>query len=143
MSWISELLNIFRPVAPAPPSVDDAEEMLRLTNLHRSQKQLPLYRHNAELDEAAQKHADWMFRHNRLDHVGEGGSEFPDRARRAGYPMNTGGESINFVQGSPADVIEDWMKRPCDRANLLCRGYQDAGFGRAGNFFVAVFGSPM
>lgn len=120
------------------------DELLRLTNAERNN---PLGVH-ASLQQAAQKHAEWMATNRRMSHRGAGGSDFSDRIREAGYPTSTAGENVAMGYSTPAACIRAWMTSSGHRRNMLNTAYRSAGFGAAKGsngswYWCGLYGAAM
>jgi uncharacterized protein YkwD len=124
-----------------------SSSLLAEVNTHRSRHGLQPLGIDPTLGIAAQRHADWMARVDRLDHTGEGGSSFVDRIRAAGpYPSNTVSENIACGQQSASECVGDWLASRGHRANMLGVIYHTAGCGSAQAadgrwYWCAVFGA--
>lgn len=154
LNW---LINLFNPPRPTPPPVppsppppppppapgpitDVAAQLLVLHNEERRARGGPPLRIDARLTAAAQKHADWMYRNNRMDH-NQGRVTFDQRIKAEGYRMWTGGENIAAGQRTPEQVVNSWMNSSGHRANILNTQYQDVGFGVHGTYWCVDFAS--
>jgi uncharacterized protein YkwD len=98
------------------------------------------------LDDAAQKHADWMAEHHNMSHTGAGRSDVGDRISKE-YHWTMAGENIAYGQKSVEEVHKVWMNSRGHRANILNKGFMDIGIGItvADNgqiYWCVVFGRP-
>lgn len=143
MTFWQWLLNLIRNRVPAPlpppitPPVDQSD-ILAIVNRERTLRNLQPYRGNSALTNAAQAHAAWMMAHNDMTHGGDGTMEI--RITATGYSWSDIAENVAEGYQTPSAVIAGWMGSPGHRANLL-GPYRDVGFGRAGNFWCADFGT--
>jgi uncharacterized protein YkwD len=142
------------PLPPSPPMLIAQSrydtELLELTNAERRKAGLPPLRYSAQLGQAAQRHAEDMARNNFFSHTGSNGSQVSDRVREAGYSYSYVGENISAGNATPAATLQNWMKSPGHRSNILKPEYTEIGFGyvsapssRYGHYWVQVFGSSM
>ena len=106
---------------------------LCLVNRERTRRGLRPLRANRHLVAAARAHSADMVRRGYFEH-----GAFATRIRRHGY--GTGGHAWtlgeNIAWGSaelatPASIVNAWMHSPGHRANILYRGFREAGVGVA------------
>lgn len=138
-SWIDAILDALRPrrkrptkptpdVPPTPPPVDppDRKDDWRqeLLDLH-NETRAPI--DHLELDDrlnvTAQRHAEWMQQWSQMKHSG-----IPGIA-----------ENIAAGQRSPQEVWDSWRSSPKHYRNARNTAYDAAGFGRAGDYWCAMF----
>ncbi|MBK9645693.1 MAG: CAP domain-containing protein [Deltaproteobacteria bacterium] len=144
-------------IVPAKVSVDDActednfgdpgaseaaLEAIYRANCYRNLLGLDLGVLNANLNTAAQAHADYMQQNKTLDHSeqagkpGYTGDQVWDRAEAAGRALGAG-ESIGEVisQGSsPSEAVDGWVNSVYHRSPFTSPEWISAGFGQAGNY---------
>jgi uncharacterized protein YkwD len=84
-------------------------------------------RWNEQLEEAAVQHAQDMASHAKLDHAGSDGSTPSQRVSRAGYVWRSVGENVAAGQGTPEEVVEDWLTSPGHCANIMEPAYTEMG----------------
>src|SRR5262245_6691013 len=89
-------------------------EVVRLTNLERTQRGLQPLRWNGLLNDAARRHAADMARQGRLAHVLDG-QDPGDRLDSAGYAWATYGENIAVGYSTARAVVTGWMNSPGHR----------------------------
>ncbi len=96
-------------------------------NFRRREGRRPL-KVNAELTEAAQKHAAHMARKENMSHDG-----FSFFIKSSGYSYTRLAENVASFSGSfsAVDVVHGWMKSSGHRRNLLDRRLVDFGIGMA------------
>jgi uncharacterized protein YkwD len=89
---------------------------------------------NAQLADAARKHATDMVEQHFFSHVSPGGTTATARVRSAGYLSGASrpqvGENIAWGSGAfstPAAIVQSWMNSPGHRQNILRRSYREAG----------------
>lgn len=104
---------------------------LSLASAERQRRGLGGLRGNAQLQRAAQTHADWMARNGLMSHEGAGGSRFSDRIRRTGYDLCYGAENVAFGQRSAEHVMHSWMTSAGHRRNILDPRAADAAVASA------------
>lgn len=107
------------------------DELLAATNQQRAGNRIALVGIHPALQEAAQKHAEWMALNRRMSHAGEGGNTFVDRIRAAGYPNSNAAENIAWGYTDAASCVQGWMNSAGHRNNMLNPQYQSTGFGAA------------
>lgn len=131
------------PVVVVPPPTNTiADQLIKIHNDNRSE---PLTE-NYKLTTAAQKHADWMAKNQRMSHTGEGRSKPGSRIKAAGYSWSTYGENVAYGQSTPAEVMRVWLNSPGHRRNIKSTAYNEIGIGRAVSsndriYWCVTFGS--
>jgi uncharacterized protein YkwD len=123
----------------------DARTAVRcLINEERTARNLRVRR---KLNEAAQKHTRYMYRHNCFSHQCSGEPSTVERIRRAGYMRGTSawrvGEviALNRDKATPREVVRQWKNSPGHRAQILSSGYKHMGVGmiaRRGKAYYTV-----
>ncbi|GAA3726241.1 hypothetical protein GCM10022225_04110 [Plantactinospora mayteni] len=73
---------------------------------------------NADLAKAARLHSQDQGEHTNMSHTGSDGSDFVERARRAGYDRPIG-ENVAMGYENAAAVMDGWMNSSGHRANIL------------------------
>ena len=109
----------------------------------------PVLRWNDRLAEAAAQHAQDMASHRKLDHTGHDGSTPPQRITHAGYRWRSVGENVAAGQGSPEEVVGDWLSSPGHCANIMEPAFTEMGTAFAVNmksdaavYWAQEFGRP-
>jgi uncharacterized protein YkwD len=106
---------------------------LCLVNRERTRRGLRTLRTNRHLIAAARDHSVDMVRRRYFEH-----GAFAARIRSHGY--GTGGRAWSLGEniawgsgelGTPASIVDAWMHSPGHRANILYRGFREAGVGVA------------
>lgn len=134
---------------------------LCLIDAQRAAHGLRRLRENAQLQEAAQRHAAQMVTRNYFNHVGPADDSPLHRAVVAGYAQPAGirdlGENIAAASGSlatPAAAVAAWMRSASHRAQILDPAFRDTGIGvvaavprslgmgRSGATYAEDFGTP-
>lgn len=104
-------------------------EMLAAVNEVRRKTGAPPLRMNADLQEAAQAHAQDMLARGFFAHKNPSGTTVRERSRKAGYDWRTIGENIAEGQKSVDEVVTTWMNSPGHRANMLNPAFRELGVG--------------
>jgi uncharacterized protein YkwD len=125
------------PAEAATTTTQMKADVVYWTNQWRVKVGCPKVRLDVKLSRAAYTHSSWMARTGTFSHVGANGSDFVTRAKAAGYttPMS---ENIAWGQRTGADVVNDWMKSPGHRANIVNCKAKAQGVGIA----IAANGAP-
>lgn len=132
------------------------ERSLELVNESRRQEGLEALELGAELNEAAQNHAEDMLERDFYAHVTPEGGTVMDRYQKAGGSENRlVAENIaqcrNCAVPADAAAVEElhqgWMNSPEHRENILAEGLAEYGFGLAENesgtrYSVQTFAGP-
>jgi uncharacterized protein YkwD len=114
-----------------------ADTVTCLVNAERSKRGLRAVSRDADLGQAARKHARDMVRRGYFSHVSPGGSTLGDRLRSAGYGRGQGwraGEALGWGTGSlatPNALVDEWLDSPPHRRILLDSGFRELGVGVA------------
>ncbi len=120
---------------PAELSYDQASESIRcLINKRRAKAGMGGLAANGKLNDAAQKHTDFMVDHGCFAHDCSGEATMVLRIKSTGYLDGamawSVGENIAWGEehlGSPASVVDAWMNSPGHRANILNKNFDDIG----------------
>ena len=110
--------------------------ILCLHNKVRAEHGLPALRENTRLRKAALGHSKDMVKDRFFEHTTPKGATMVDRILRSKYVRDDDGwalgENLAWGTGSfgtPRGAVDNWMKSPGHRANLLRRSYRDVGIG--------------
>lgn len=119
--------------------------MLTIVNRERAANGCGAVVVNSELAEAARLHSQDQGEHANMSHTGSDGSDFVERARRAGY-RNPIGENVAMGYETPAAVMDGWMNSSGHRANILNCDAKAMGVGVATGtdgrlYWTQMFGS--
>lgn len=127
----------------APRTSVVVKRILQLVNKERAAAGLRSLALNSRLSAAAQAHSDEMARTGLYAHTDPDGSSPGDRIQRAGYGWSMWAENIHHRQGSPEDIMADWMKSPGHRANILNPNLREIGIGvdADGTYWTQDFGT--
>jgi uncharacterized protein YkwD len=104
-----------------------------LLNQVRSDAGSAAVSYNAQLDTAAQSHAQDMLDNNYFSHTGRNGSTAGQRATAAGYNWRTVGENIASGYQTEASVMNGWVNSPGHQANNINPSFEEFGLGYAVN----------
>ncbi len=108
-------------------------EVIRLTNLKRSQNGLKALKANWELSRVAQYKSQDMSNKNYFSHQSPTyGSPF-DMMKVFGITYRTAGENIAKGQSTPAQVVEAWWNSEGHRKNILNASFTEIGVGYVAN----------
>jgi hypothetical protein len=136
-------------LAPAAHAADDltTSRLAEAVNVLRAQNGLPALTVQAQLNQAAQSHADYLAMTNTFTHSGAGGSTHLNRIRATGYPMCAGTENIASGAWEPDTIVRLWASSSGHRANMLGSQYTELGVGRSQSragevYWVLVEGKP-
>jgi uncharacterized protein YkwD len=126
------------------------EAVLVEMNRERRRRGLPALFMSRSLNAAAEDRLRDMFEQRYFAHDAPDGTSPFVSLRRRGYRFLSAGENLASGQGSAAQVVEQWMRSPGHRANILGR-FEDAGIAIAlgsptgrgiGYTFVALYARP-
>lgn len=106
-------------------------EMLERVNAARRSAGLPPLRRSPDLDRAAQEHARDLLARRYYDHHSPEGSTPLSRASAAGYTADLIAENLHQRTAPVEAVLDDWLRSPAHRRNLLDPGASDLGVGLA------------
>jgi uncharacterized protein YkwD len=127
-------------VPPAATSPTTGAGLLVQANAFRADQGLAPLRADAALDAAALAHARDMATNGFFSHAGSDGSTVGNRARMPGCTWTGLSENIAKGQTTPEAAMSAWIASPGHRRNLL-GPYERMGQARAGDLWVAVFGT--
>ena len=141
VDWI--LLPGSTPSDSSDPAAIGAFEqrVFELTNAERAKRGLAPLASNAELNEAADRHAEDMAANGYFSHTGLDGDRAKDRAEEMGYASNGFGENIARGQDTPEEVVAAWMASSGHRSNILNSSWKDIGVGFENDYWVQNFGT--
>jgi uncharacterized protein YkwD len=124
----------------APSDLDKATEATYcLVNAERSSRGLPTLKRDADLAEAARRHAKDMVRRDYFSHTSPDGKTLKERVRAAGYGKRgqgwRAGENLGWGTGAratPSALVDAWLESDGHRRILLSDDYRELGIGVAG-----------
>jgi uncharacterized protein YkwD len=114
-----------RPVSKA---TRDEAEVLSLVNNERDDAGCKPLKASKDLAEMAGDFSKDMAVEDFFSHLAPDGSSPWDRAEGLGV-LDLGGENIARGQDSPKEVMDDWMRSPSHKANILNCEYRTMGVG--------------
>lgn len=116
------------PPPASPPPVTDADkaeaEVVRLVNVERAKHGLKAVQRGPKTSAVARAYAAEMARTGRFEH-----GDVAGRLKAAGITYRSYGENIAKGQRTAAEVMDEWMKSPGHRANILNRDFTHLGAG--------------
>ncbi|MFY1690685.1 CAP domain-containing protein [Plantactinospora sp. WMMB782] len=120
-------------------------QVLAIVNRERADAGCGAVALNGDLTEAARLHSQDQGEHTNMSHTGSDGSDFVERARRAGYDRPIG-ENVAMGYPNAAAVMDGWMNSSGHRANILNCDARAMGVGVATGadgrlYWTQVFGS--
>ena len=134
-------------------------EVLSLVNQERAQggrcgsrsfKPSPPLSYQANLAQAAKKHALDMSINHYFSHSSQNGDSPTDRIKSTGYRGRAWGENIAAGQRSPKEVVQAWMDSPGHCANILNSLFTELGVSFIFDdqspyktYWVQAFGRPL
>ena len=98
---------------------DAVQSVLSSVNAARAKAGCGPLRIDAALMAAAKSHAKAMAEQNFFGHGGKDGSRFSSRIKRQGYSFRTAAENIAAGQKTAGQVVQNWLKSPGHRRNIL------------------------
>lgn len=134
---------------PAAPSKEQRiiADVIRLTNIQRTQAGQPELKSQPDLAKAAAYLAADLAKRQVLEHRDGEGRRLQARVESAGYTTwTTIAENIAYGQQTADEVVKAWMKSPGHKENLLGSTYTEIGVGLAYSsnrtpYWVQIFGS--
>lgn len=122
----------------------EIEELVKIINNHRSQKELSTLKISATLTEAAQWMANDVADSGSRSHTDSKGRTPQKRLSDFGY-NHDGGENIAISESKAQQVFEAWLDSPDHKRNLEQKAWKAIGAGRAqgenGWVWVTNFGA--
>lgn len=137
-----------KPTQPTESS-DKRSDLLVVHNEYRSQVPATKWKPapgplkmDRRLEDAAQRHAEWMALHNNLSHEGENESHVNNRVNGS---FRAVGENIAYGYRTVNDVFPEWVKSPGHERNISNSSFSHMGIGIAYSkdgtlFWCVVFG---
>ncbi|MDW5324051.1 CAP domain-containing protein [Plantactinospora sp. KLBMP9567] len=120
-------------------------QVLAIVNRERAANGCAAVVINSDLAEAARLHSQDQGENTNMSHTGSDGSDFVERARRAGYDRPIG-ENVAMGYENAAAVMDGWMNSSGHRANILNCDARAMGVGVATGadgrlYWTQVFGA--
>jgi uncharacterized protein YkwD len=116
------------PVPPTPAAI--SQQLLDAHNKARSDRGLPPFKANADLQKAADSHAAHMASVGIMAHEGIGDGTPWTRITATGYTYSAAGENIEWGSPDVPSVMSVWLASPGHLANIV-GDYSDAGLAMA------------
>ncbi|SHH01386.1 SafA/ExsA family spore coat assembly protein [Tepidibacter thalassicus] len=117
------------------PEINDIksieQEVIRLVNIERSKRGLPLLSHNWELSRVARYKSQDMIDKNYFSHISPTYKSPFEMMRNFGIKFSYAGENIAYGQRTAQEVMNSWMNSPGHRKNILSPNYTQIGVGLA------------
>lgn len=128
-----------------------ASEIVRLTNIQRSNHSLSALKLDPKLSAAAAQKASDMFAKNYWSHVSPSGTQPWFFITQSGYSYRYAGENLARDFSDPDSVVVAWMNSSSHKDNLLNTRYEDIGVavvdgrleGRETTLVVQMFGTKL
>jgi uncharacterized protein YkwD len=126
-------------------------EVINAVNAHRARNSLPAYTVNAQLAQAAQRHANDIACNKLYVHTGSDGSTAQSRVRDTGYVARSVSENVNgnYPPLDGQGAVNWWINDKTDLRhgqNLLSTTFTEIGVGYAFfdnyGFYAVVFAQP-
>jgi len=118
--------NIFLPQFALANS-DLKSKIIQLTNIDRSQFDLPILKNNSELDHAAYLKAQDMINNDYFAHTSPQGKDSWYWFEKANYDYHYAGENLAINFNNANEVNNAWMNSPTHRENILNKNYSEIG----------------
>lgn len=104
------------------------QEMLRLINRERTERDLEPLQWCAQCAEVARAHSKDMYRNGYFSHVDLDGADPFERMRRAGIVYDSAGENL-AIAPTIQEAHDGLMRSPDHRENILRLGFDQVGIG--------------
>lgn len=98
---------------------------------------------NTELEQAAQKHSDYMNNTGNFDHTGANGSNPGDRIEAEGYSWMTYGENIAEGYPTEEEVVAAWLESQGHCENIMNPEFKEMAVATSGNYWTQVFATKQ
>lgn len=145
---MSAVLGLGAGISPVHAEPGFEQQVISLTNQHRTAHGCGALAGNAALTNAARKHSNEMAANNTMTHYGANGSDAGDRIAQAGYVATRWAENVAYGQTTPREVVDSWMASPGHRVNILDCRLAEIGVGHTVNkagvpYWTQDFGSRL
>ncbi len=132
---------------PAVQVLDEASQVVALTNAERVKVGCGALTADPRLTAAAQAHSADMSTHDYFNHNSQDGQTPFQRMAKAGYEFSMAAENIAAGQRTPTEVVRGWMNSTGHRENILNCSLKQIGVGYAtggsyGTYWTQDFGTP-
>jgi uncharacterized protein YkwD len=123
------------------------DEVVRAHNRLRAEAKLPPLAISSKLTAAAERHANDMAAHEKMNHKGSDGSSPIDRIKAEGYPYRRAGENIAAGRYNTERLMKGWVDSPHHKKNIL-GSFSQIGVacatGESGKrYWCVTFGLPI
>lgn len=105
------------------------DEVINRVNAFRGQNFLPPLQRNADLDRAAQVHAEDMLRRDFVSHSNPDGLVPAARALAAGYRYSRIAENLTVGPETPEEAVQAWIDSPPHREAMMLTDVNEIGAG--------------
>lgn len=142
--WIQKILTALANPPPLPPPTEldpetgepwenpdraQEEAAFAAINAARTAASQPALTRDAELNQAALVHANFLKSTDRLTHAGQWNSTPEMRVSTASYLAVAVDELLNAGQITADDAVAEWLRPDVASATLLSPGWEDIGVG--------------
>lgn len=107
-----------------------------------SKRKAPPLAWNAQLELAAQKHSEDMYRQKYLSHINQANQNPGDRISAAGYQWRSYAENIAQGVYTDATAFELWLNSPGHCKNLINENYTEMGAAQVNGYWTAIYATP-
>ena len=94
---------------------------------------------NDQLEAAAYKHSEDMYKKDYFSHIAADGSNGGVRIQKEGYNWLTYGENIAMGPKTEREVVNGWLKSPGHCKNIMNRNFKEMGVAKAGTYWTQEF----
>lgn len=145
-----DTLNNYTGTVSDAPATPEQQKLLDLVNEARAKGHkcgntfypaVPAVTWNNQLEQAAQKHSDYMNGTDNLSHTGEGGTNAGQRISAEGYNWTTYGENIAEGYPTEEEVIMAWLSSEGHCKNIMSADFKEMGVATSGKYWTQVFGA--
>ena len=112
-------------------NVKDKNEIIKMVNSVRAEKNLPPLIENKKLNILADKKAKIMANENNLSHTAGGYKTFSDFLIENNVKFLAVGENIARNWKTPEEVMKAWLSSKGHRANIMSEKFTQIGVGKA------------
>lgn len=128
----------------------NSQQLLRLTNVERTNADLPALVSSDKLTKAAEMKLQDMFEAQYWSHIAPDGTKPWLWVKKAGYEYSIAGENLAKNYESADSTIAAWMASPEHRKNILDKQFVEVGFAIGTDVYenktttmtVAMYGRP-
>jgi uncharacterized protein YkwD len=126
---------------------EEETSLLNLLNGERSKSDLPAFKPNLMLCEAAREHAANMAKQRKLEHKLDGKTTY-DRIRATGYKYALAAENLARGDVTQAEIVQAWMKSKVHRENIKDAEFIEIGIGLASDsmgetYYTTILAAPQ